>query len=555
MSFIRTPGLGPIVGHTTDRTCRLWLRAGDPGDDKAILDEDRRTVGVLAVTHKGGKPLAKPAAFYLRLHREWDRTGSLNLGEDATLAQESGANAVFALEPDTEYRVRAGSITIDDPMPNDTMIGDADVVSRLPRPESWIADLGKLEAEKSEAAFRTFPDATKISDSLGFIIGSCRYPGLMWKAKRADRIFRPILDEALGKDTGRPPVRFALMVGDQIYADKLNRLVPIGRADSYAEFQQRYVDAFGSSNMRALLRQLPTYMILDDHEIEDNWSQDRLLRDATSHQLFNIAISAYMNYQWSHGPKSWGKLLYYRFDCGGYPFFVLDTRTQRYIDGNTADLSNNHMLGRPPLSPAEPSQLSRLLSWLAAQQQKKGDIPKFIVSSSVFVPNPMDARGPLPEKQKVDCDTWPAFPSTRRAILESIVRNKIQNVVFLSGDIHCSNIAELTFSGSASRLKAFSVTSSAFYWPFQFADGDPAGYVHDSTKRDQKDSFKVTDKVTMDYVARNFTQEDNFCRLDVDRDAHRLTVHALDYNGRVIEEGPDDGPRQPLIGKLELAPW
>jgi alkaline phosphatase D len=69
-------------------------------------------------------------------------------------------------------------------------------------------------------------------------------------------------------------------------------------------------------------------MILDDHEIEDNWTQDRI-SDAGKHKLFNWAIGAYQSYQWSHGPRTWGRLLYYTFECAGYPVFVVDTRTQR----------------------------------------------------------------------------------------------------------------------------------------------------------------------------------------------------------------------------------
>lgn len=99
------------------------------------------------------------------------------------------------------------------------------------------------------------------------------------------------------------------MVGDQVYADTLNRFVPIGLADTYEEFQERYKTAFGSPNMRRLLRAAPTYMTLDDHEIEDNWTQDRLGEEG-KHRLFNIAIGAYMSYRWSHGPRSDGRLLY-----------------------------------------------------------------------------------------------------------------------------------------------------------------------------------------------------------------------------------------------------
>src|SRR3546814_12029463 len=66
------------------------------------------------------------------------------------------------------------------------------------------------------------------------------------------------------------------MAGDQIYADMLNRHVPLGLADTFEEFQERYHTAFGSRNMRRLLSRVPTYMLLDDHEIEDNWTQTRL---------------------------------------------------------------------------------------------------------------------------------------------------------------------------------------------------------------------------------------------------------------------------------------
>ena len=47
MVSLREPGLGPIVGHTTDTTARIWIRAADPADDRAQLDENRRTVGVI----------------------------------------------------------------------------------------------------------------------------------------------------------------------------------------------------------------------------------------------------------------------------------------------------------------------------------------------------------------------------------------------------------------------------------------------------------------------------------------------------------------------------
>src|SRR5262249_34850470 len=144
-------------------------------------------------------------------------------------------------------------------------------------------------------------------------------------------------------------------------------------------------------------------------------------------------------------------------------------------------------------------------------------------------------------KNREESDSWPAFPTTRRSLLAHIVDEGIQNVVFLSGDIHCSNVARIAFSGNqaAQSLRAFSVTSSAFYWPFPFADGDPNNYVHDSTENGQKDTFVIDGRrrLKMDYTAEAFTQEDNFCRLDIDKAAHTLTVRVFDRKGNPVKRG------------------
>jgi alkaline phosphatase D len=285
-------------------------------------------------------------------------------------------------------------------------------------------------------------------------------------------------------------------------------------------------------------------MILDDHEIEDNWSRDRIVKD-NLRVLFNTAISAYMSYQWVHGPRSFGRHLFYTFACAGYPFFVLDARTQRTMNSTGDDLTDNHLLGRPSLDPAEPGQLEILLHWLRETQQQLGDRPKFIVTASVFVPNPIDARTGRPgtpaqiASWAEASDAWPAFPLTRAKILECIVSAGVQNVVFLSGDIHCANVASMQITGSAAAegLRLHNITSSAFYWPFPFADGEPSSYVHDSTADDQQDAFEFTvdgQRHRMHYRAWNFTQYDNFCRIDIDRGAGRIRVTAFGRDGEVL---------------------
>ena len=166
---------------------------------------------------------------------------------------------------------------------------------------------------------------------------------------------------------------------------------------------------------------------------------------------------------------------------------------------------------------------------------------------------PNNVRTTRGDEEKNDDDGWAAFPTTRRALLDCIVSAEIQNVVFLSGDIHCSNVATLRFEGSAAaeKLKAFSVTSSAFYWPFPFADGDPSGYVHDSKDARAPDTFDLSNGIKMDYTATNFTQEDNFCRLELDRRHRRLTVHVIGSAGKPVRRRN----RRALTTAIDLAKW
>ena len=570
MSALREASIGPIVGHTSAKTSRIWIRGSDADDKGAMLHSRRRTVGIIAITHVDGKPIRERdrKVFYFRLHRKYDRTGAYTLGSDVCLKE---GKASPPLQPATSYTVRVGTLTLDDPFDDDRNIGDDRVAEKLPDALVWWEDLVGLEEKPSTATFRTYAAESAKPGKMSLILGSCRYPGFLWKVKEADEIFRPLRKEAEGegKSGNNRQADFVFMVGDQIYADMMNRHVPIGLADTFEEFQERYHTAFGSRNTRRLLRSIPTYMILDDHEIEDNWTQDRIeKKNPESRKLFNLAISSYMSYQWLHGPRNFNQRLYYAFECNGYPFFVLDSRTQRFVDDLPGTLADNHLLGRPTIANEEPSQLARLLRWLIKQQNDRGNAPKFIGSSSVFAPSPMSAREgrgdeDTPENVKVkwkeDSDSWPAFPNTRRAILRCIIENNIQNVIFLSGDIHCSNVARIRFSGSADaeKLVTYSITSSAFYWPFFFADGDPSNFVHDSSDPDQLDTFDIDGTHKMDYRAWNFTQEDNFCRIDVDPQSKEVVVKAMDKTGGVIRKknwlGKPTGPE--MVSTLKLANW
>ncbi|PXF29443.1 hypothetical protein WH50_20825 [Pokkaliibacter plantistimulans] len=527
--------VGPIVGHTTASSARIWARAHDNADAA-------RTIGVAAL-FEGDKGV-QGSTRYFRLQREYDRTGTTDF---------------VGLQPGTRYTVRLASLALDhvDPMETSSL---EEITQKLPAADAWLDELGGMPEEHCQASFTTFPVQ---SGDFSFIFGSCRYPETLWGKKQSDAIFEAIYKRCHDEDSKEKlaeadKARFVLMIGDQIYADLLNRHIPIARADTEEEFRSRYVDAFTTRNMSTLLSSTPTYMILDDHEVEDNWSFSRIKKDPDKRNLFFTAMMFYRSYQWLHSPTTeYGSdALYYHFNYGQYPFFVLDARSKRlrheestvdqlfsigrFKDWGEAIRKEHHLLGKPKKNPNEDyrSQLDDFCQWLINTQLAVGNLPKFVVSSSVFSPNTVESA--KDDYGKFKDDAWAAFPTTRAQVLRTIVENGVQNVVFLTGDVHCSNCASMTLErpdGSKLPLKLYDITSSAFYWPFSFADGEPEEFVHDSKTEEYPDPFIFETSqgpITLHYTAGYFCQEDNFTQVNVT--ASGLRVRYFDKKGKSLSE-------------------
>jgi alkaline phosphatase D len=304
-------------------------------------------------------------------------------------------------------------------------------------------------AKASKGSFRTGADP---SAACSFVFGSCRYllrllGGSLFDG-RGDKTFRSILEqlEGIDEDGAAVPQRktdFFLLVGDQIYADDLRFVSPDKTADDYFK---RYRDVFGQSHVRRLMSLLPTYMILDDHEIQDNWSMDRLPERG---DLFAAAMQAYQSYQMVHGPAFDPALgtptkLWYSFRHGCADVFVMDTRTERF-----STLTPPQIIGS--------AQMRELKAWLVANPASV----KFVVTSVLM----------MPDNKVRNEDAWGGFVEQRREILDFIRDNGIQRVVFLSGDVHCSLALQLTCS-THPKFRVTNIVSSSLYWPYPQGVGD-----------------------------------------------------------------------------------
>lgn len=361
-----------IIGHLTGETARVWVRgsADNPVAFVDLLDSSRKVVD------------SKSA----RLEERHFYTGVVDFE---------------GLTPRRVYYVRLA----------------------FGRGFNTPADAREVP-DDSTGRLRTFP-AAGAAGKLDFLFGSCNLhtlgpinpPGPAYKrlAAKAD---------AVGAD-------FVLHCGDQIYYDRPR----FNRAPDVDDYRRCYLDAWDDNKeARRLLTQLPHYMILDDHEIRDDFHNDMEVKNGSIDTLKDFSLKVYREFQHIHNPQTYGnECLYYDFAFGDLRFFVLDTRTERWRHGAS------QMIGH--------QQLDRLLAWLSTHR----DAVKFVVTSVPFVT----------EITNTD-DKWssPPYRPQRDRILEHIADEKIPGVVFLTGDMHNSHHAEMTLQRGPDTLVLHELMSS-----------------------------------------------------------------------------------------------
>ena len=179
------------------------------------------------------------------------------------------------------------------------------------------------------------------------------------------------------------------------------------------------------------------------------------------------ATVAYREYVHTRNPapedvdRSPGEPYWYCFDKGRARFFVLDTRTRRWDRGPND--------GRSQI--IDDQQMTRLLTWMT---DYKDDL-KFVVTSVPFVAQIDESSTSLDWYAKDEPqqrarfaepgntpnpanDKWSAhrFKRQRDQIIEHIASNCIEQLIFLTGDMHCCYHATMRI-GTGSKYECTTV--------------------------------------------------------------------------------------------------
>jgi choline dehydrogenase-like flavoprotein len=369
------------------------------------------------------------------------------------------------------------------------------------------------------------PDA----HSLKVALGSCRYGSSVVDRERADAVYGVLRGLVEADDAAHGP-SVLLLVGDQIYADQTAGVFDPPRRRE--RFYEPYREAWTAPNARAVLSQVPTYMMLDDHEIADNWNPADRPAAAEQRLQRRQGLKAFHEYQLLHSPRhrsldsaaiqKWRVQNsnripdhWYHFTAGGFAFFVLDTR---------ADRARQRIIS--------PQQMEDLDEWLRKQDKAQ---PKFIVSPSVVVPFAVDS-GPAPALAQRS-DGWDGYPSSICELFRRIWRAEANNVVFLCGDAHLSMASNIEFIDRGAQpqknLRSYCVVSSALYAPFPFANSQREDYLPANGRR----RLEIDRDIFMHYEVEpeSWYGPDNFSIVDAAKagERWRIQVHQYDARGHV----------------------
>ncbi|PAU62499.1 alkaline phosphatase D family protein [Pseudomonas sp. PICF141] len=454
------PTVGPIIGHTTTNHARIFLRGE--------LQKDALVFAGIRYRRAGENHWSKGVFTELTILRDMCDVIALN-----------------DLITDSVYEYQAGWFS---PM---SPVHTVETIQELPL--QWPREIYRFRTQSSK---NTMPRA--------YIAGSCRYlrmtAGIASAPHLGDRIFASITSLA---ERAEPPISAMLMTGDQIYVDDLNLVAP---DREYKDILSKYRTAFSQPHISKLMSGVPTYMILDDHEIEDNWPVNESKADA---YLYENAMAAYELYQASHSPAyhllangQVSKKLqqyWYQFCEGDIEWFITDSRTRRNLSA-----SDRRIL--------DEEQEQALLKWLINSPARV----KFVVTSVMF----------YPDRKLNGDDAWKAFPEQRLRLLETIRAHGIKNVLFISGDVHGSLTSRLTHSADPD-FEVHTIVSSPL------CNSKLLPYAKASTFILDQALARTTSGDYRHELTSEVISQDNFAHLVVDAEQVRVNYH--DRDGKQLQ--------------------
>lgn len=280
---------------------------------------------------------------------------------------------------------------------------------------------------------RTAPDSKKPLDKLSFAFASCQhYEAGYFTA------YQHMVEE---------DIQLIVHLGDYIYEGAMRPGRPRQHTGpeiaTLTDYRNRYALYRTDPDLQKAHALFPWIVTWDDHEVDNNYANDKAEDGATREGFLERRANAYQAYyehmplRRASMPKGSSLQLYRRLAFGDLAeFSVLDTRQYRTDqpceDGNkpqcpAALAAEATMLG--------PEQERWFLDGLGRSKTKWN-----IVAQQVMMAKVDRRAGP---EQAYAMDQWSGYESARGRVLKYLNERKPSNPVVITGDIHTNWVADL----------------------------------------------------------------------------------------------------------------
>jgi alkaline phosphatase D len=270
-------------------------------------------------------------------------------------------------------------------------------------------------------------------------------------------------------------------LGDYIYEwgqhDLVHPSAPRRRVNesvTLAQYRARYAQYKSDSQLQAAHHAAPWIVTWDDHEVANDYANDRderlstdfITRRAAAYQAFYEHMPVRLPALASGADRFAHFRLYDRFDWGRLArFHVLDSRQYRsYQACQPLGRGGSNMIGadcaerldsaRSLLGEAQEKWLE---SGLASSNAKWNILAQQTLMAQAAHPALND-----PDERRFWNDGWDGYPRTRERVLQQIARHKPSNPLVISGDVHTFYAAELRQDFSKPASAANPVLASEF---------------------------------------------------------------------------------------------
>ncbi|MEJ2602228.1 MAG: alpha/beta fold hydrolase [Gammaproteobacteria bacterium] len=333
------------------------------------------------------------------------------------------------------------------------------------------AAVDRLQDENFQLMDGVIPDPEAApSDECRFLLASCQYPASLLDSPLAYDSYRLTMERVSSAETEAPAAgivpRFGIFAGDQVYADASAGLSDPSVRDG--RFRIPYEDLLRFPYVRSVLRRIPSYMLLDDHELDDNW--EPVAGDTKNVELGTVGVDAYRKYQ-----RGLDETLPYEFKADDFDFFQLDIRSGRQ-QRNVSEVDRCRLW-------SDDADFDAFTQWLAGTTNGGDQRPRFVVTPSMLLPRHRQAAQWGSVAAALNSDGWDGYPLSLLTMLKTIVDAQARNLVFLSGDEHLASHARIEVRERASdeSVVIHSVHTAAAFAPYPFANGSRYRHLVDET--------------------------------------------------------------------------